>query len=498
MTRAVLEAAGVRKSYGGVRALRGVDFELHGGEIHGLVGENGSGKSTLLRILAGQLAPDQGVIRLDGEVVRFADAARAMAAGIATVTQETTLVPDLSVAENVFLGPRKARTWHGIDWRTTRARARELLARLDLDVDVTQPVGRLRPDQQQMVEIARALSMEARVVILDEPTSSLPDDQVASLFASVRRLRDEGVAVAFVSHRMQEVFDLVDRVTILRDGAVVESGPIGDYDRRRLIHLMIGRELEELTHADAGARATRPVLRVRGLSVASRVRDASLVVEKGEVVGLAGLVGAGRSALLDGIFGLEPTARGTVEVEGRPCVRRGPLGAIADGLGYVPADRKTLGLVQDMSVRENLLMARTCRLNRLRRPRRGAEQEAVTEALERFRIVCDSAAAPVARLSGGNQQKVVLAKWLGTEPKVLLLDEPTRGVDVGAKADIYKLLDGIKEAGVGILVSSSETPELRLICDRILVMYRGGIAAELSREEATDTRIAHYSMGHAA
>jgi L-arabinose transport system ATP-binding protein len=278
---------------------------------------------------------------------------------------------------------------------------------------------------------------------------------------------------------------------------VVESGAIAAYDRRRLIRLMIGRELEELSRADAGERSTRPMLRVTSLSVSTRVRDASLVVEKGEVVGLAGLVGAGRSALLNGIFGLEPTASGTVEIEGRPASRRGPLGAIGDGLGYVPADRKTLGLVQDMSVRENLLMARTCRLGRLRRPRRAAEQETVDDALERFRIVCDSPAAPVARLSGGNQQKVVLAKWLATRPKVLLLDEPTRGVDVGAKADIYRLLDGIKETGVGILVSSSETPELRLICDRILVMYRGGIAAALSREEATEARIAHYAMGHA-
>jgi monosaccharide-transporting ATPase len=361
MTQAVPEAAGVRKSYGGVRALHGVDFELHGGEIHGLVGENGSGKSTLLRILAGQLAPDQGRIRLDGREVRFADAARAMAAGIATVTQETTLVGELSVAENIFLGPRKARTWRGIDWRASRARARELLARLELELDVAQPVGRLRPDQQQMVEIARALSMDARVVILDEPTSSLPDDQVATLFAAVRRLRDQGVAIAFVSHRMHEVFDLVDRVTVLRDGGVVGSGAIADYDRRGLIRLMIGRELEELAHTGGGDRSTRPVLRVTGLSVAERVRDASLVVEKGEVVGLAGLVGAGRSALLDAIFGLEPTASGTIEVEGRPAARRGPLGAIGDGLGYVPSDRKVLGLVQDMSVRENLLMARTSR-----------------------------------------------------------------------------------------------------------------------------------------
>jgi ABC-type sugar transport system ATPase subunit len=493
---AVLEAHDVHKRYGGVHALRGVDFELHRGEIHGLVGENGSGKSTLLRILAGQVAPDSGRIALDGEEVRFADAARAMAAGIATVTQETTLVPDLSVAENIFLGPRKARSWRGIDWRRVRSAAREILDRLDLRVDPELPVSRLRPDHQQMVEIARALSMDARVVILDEPTSSLPDDQVASLFAAVRRLREHGVAIAFVSHRINEVFDLVDRVTILRDGRLVESGPIGGYDRGRLIHLMIGRELEELTLEGGGQQAADPVLRVNGFCVPERVHDVDLEVERGEIVGLAGLVGAGRSELLDGLFGMEPTATGTMEIDGHATRPRSALAAMRRGLGYVPADRKRLGLVLNMSVRENLLMAQTAHLARLRRPSRG-EQRTVSDVLERFRIVTDSPASPVGRLSGGNQQKVVLAKWLATQPKVLLLDEPTRGVDVGAKADIYKLLDAIKETGVGILVSSSETPELRLLCDRIVVMYRGRIAASLSREEATEARIAHYAMGHA-
>jgi ABC-type sugar transport system ATPase subunit len=493
---AVLRATGMHKRYGGVRALDGVDFELRGGEIHGLVGENGSGKSTLLRIIAGQLEPDAGRLLLDGEEVRFRDAAQAMAAGIATVTQETTLVPDLSIAENVFLGPRKARAWYGVDWRRTHARAQEILESLRLDLDPGAPVGKLRPDQQQMVEIARALSMDARVVILDEPTSSLPDDHVSSLFAAVRTLRERGVATAFVSHRMNEVFDLVDRVTILRDGRTVDSGPIGEYDRRRMIHLMIGRELEELTLAGGHPRSANPVLRVAGFNVPGRVEDVDLALDKGEIVGLAGLVGAGRSALLDGLFGLEPTARGVVEVDGRPAPRRTPIGAIKGGLGYVPADRKRLGLVLDMSVRENLLMARTARHARLRVPPRGREQQIAAEALERFRIVTDSSATPAARLSGGNQQKVVLAKWLSTEPKVLLLDEPTRGVDVGAKADIYKLLDAIKETGVGILVSSSETAELRLLCDRILVMFHGRVAASLSKDDATEARIAHYAMGY--
>jgi ABC-type sugar transport system ATPase subunit len=492
-----LRALDVHKRYGGVRALRGVDLELRAGEIHGLIGENGSGKSTLLKIIAGQLDADSGRLMLDGTEVRFADAARAMAAGIATVTQETTLVRELSVAENIFLGPRKARRPWGIDWRRTRADAVAILERLGLDIDPSTLVARLRPDQQQMVEIARALSIVARVVILDEPTSSLPDDQVASLFESVRSLRAHGVAVVFVSHRMSEIFDLVDRVTILRDGVVVGGGPIDEFDRTRLIHLMIGRELEELDiHPRPPQHGAGAGLRLRGFSVPRRVHDVELSVEPGEIVGLAGLVGSGRSSLLDGVFGLERTATGLVEIDGKTARIRDPLSAIQAGLGYVPADRKTRGLVLDMSVQANLLMAKSCRSVRLRRPRRNAEERTVEDAVRRFRIVSDSAATPVARLSGGNQQKVVLAKWLATEPRTLLLDEPTRGVDVGAKAEIYRTLAAIKESGVGVLVSSSETPELLLLCDRILVMYRGRIAAELSRADATEARIMHYGMGH--
>jgi ABC-type sugar transport system ATPase subunit len=497
VTEALLRAVAVHKRYGGVRALRGVDFDLRSGEIHGLVGENGSGKSTLLRILSGQLAPDSGRVMLAGQPVRFGDAAQAMKAGIATVTQETTLVEHLSVAENIFLGPRKERRWYGIDWRRTRVRARSILERLELDLDPDQPVGTLRPDQQQMIEIARALSMDARVVILDEPTSSLSDDEVAALFEAVRALRRQGVASAFVSHRMSEVFDLVDQVTVLRDGAVVGGGSIGEYDRDGLVALMIGRDLENLDLGERDHVSANPVLRVRDFNVPGRASGVELAVEQGEIVGLAGLVGAGRSALLAALFGVEPRASGTIEIDGRVVMCRDPLSAMRHGLGYVPAERKTLGLVQDMSVRENLLMAQTARTWRLRRPSAAREQQLVAEAVQEFGIIVDSAGAPVARLSGGNQQKVVLAKWLGTSPKVLLLDEPTRGVDVGAKAEIYRLLNEIKEAGVGMLVSSSETPELRLLCDRILVMYRGRIVASLSREEATDARVAHYAIGYA-
>jgi len=496
VAEAVLQARGIEKSYGPVKALRAVDFTLRGGEIHGLVGENGSGKSTLLKVLAGQLKPDAGTVFLDGRAVRFDDPADAMAAGIATVTQETTLVPDLSVAENILLGPRKPRRWGVIDWRGTRRRAQEMLARLELEIDPAVPAGSLRPEQQQMVEITRALSMDARVVILDEPTSSLPDDQVANLFAVVRALRDQGVAVAFVSHRFNEIFDLVDHVSVLRDGEMVGGGPVGEYDRARLVHQMIGRELEELSFAQRPAEDREPVLRVRGFTLPGRVHGVDLAVERGQIVGLAGLVGSGRSTLLDGLFGLEPEVRGTVEVDGAGGVAGSPVAAMRRGFGYVPADRKRLGAVMEMSVRENLMMARTARHSRLARPRRARERDHCQRAIGDYRIVTPSADNAVKNLSGGNQQKVVLAKWVATAPKVLLLDEPTRGVDVGAKAEIYKLLNQVKEEDVAILVSSSETAELQLLCDTILVMHRGRVAASLTREEATDARIAYYGMGH--
>jgi ABC-type sugar transport system ATPase subunit len=497
VTEAVLRAAGVHKRYGGVRALRGVDFRLSGGEIHALVGENGSGKSTLLRVLSGQLAPDAGSVLLGDNAVRFGDAAEAMKAGIATVTQETTLVRSLSVAENIFLGPRKERRWYGIDWRATRRHAGSILKRLDLRLDPDEPVAGLRPDQQQMVEIARALSMDARVVILDEPTSSLSDDEVSALFESIRALRRQGVAIAFVSHRLNEVFELVDHVTVLRDGLVVGSGAIGKYDRESLIAEMTGRQLRDLDLGQHEYVSANPVLRVRHFALPGRVENVGLDVERGEIVGLAGLVGAGRSALLEGLFGLNPRCMGTIEIDGEAAHCRSPVDAMRYGLGYVPAERKTLGLVQEMTVRENLLMAHTAKVWRLRRPRAAYEQRIVREAMTNLGIVAESTNAPVARLSGGNQQKVVLAKWLANRPKVLLLDEPTRGVDVGAKSEIYKLLNEIKESGVGILISSSETPELRLLCDRILVMYRGRIAASFRREEATDAQIMHYAVGHA-
>jgi ABC-type sugar transport system ATPase subunit len=428
--------------------------------------------------------------------VRFADPTHALGAGVVAVTQETTLVPALSVAENIMLGPRKPRTWRGIDWRATRREAAAALARLDLDLDLGLPVGALRPDQQQLVEIARAISTNARVLILDEPTSSLDDDEAEALFEVVRGLKRQGLAIVFVSHRMKEVFALVDRITVLRDGWVVGAGPLAQYERDQIIHLMTGRAVREVSATVPRPASHDPMLEVRGLSLPGRLREVDLTVERGAIVGLAGLVGAGRTELLGSLFGLEAHASGRIRIDGKPVEVRGPADAMAHGVAFVPGDRKNLGLVLDMSVRENMLMARTSSVPRLRRPNATTERRLVATAVDDFRVRLESAAAEVWRLSGGNQQKVVLAKWLGTEPRILMLDEPTRGVDIGAKADIYDLLRKLRDEGLTILVSSSETPELLSLCDRILVLYRGAIAGSLEAQEADEAVITQMAMGH--
>jgi ABC-type sugar transport system ATPase subunit len=493
---ALLVGEALHKRYGGVHALRDARLAVRAGEVHALVGENGSGKSTLLKILSGQIQADAGSIMLDGRPAGFRTPTDALRAGIATVTQETTLVQDLSIAENVFLGHRMAKRGPMIDWRRTRVRALAAMRRLGLEVDPSLPVRRLRPDQQQMVEIARALSIDARVLILDEPTSSLTDDEVAALFGLVHKLREEGVATIFVSHRLKEVFDLVDRVTVLRDGRTVAESSIEELDRPKLIHLMVGRALEDIEPPVAQEREGGAALRVRGLTLPGGFADVDLEVAPGEIVGLAGLVGAGRSELLEVLFGLHRPTDGVVQVDGEEVASKHPRQSIRNGVAFVPADRKLQGLVLEMSVRENLVMASTSRISRARRPAARRELPIVRSSFDGMHIRAASPRVSVATLSGGNQQKVVLGKWLATEPRVLMLDEPTRGVDVGAKSEIYRLLFDVAQSGVGILVSSSENAELLTLCDRVIVMFRGRVVAELSRDEATEARIAHFAGGH--
>jgi ABC-type sugar transport system ATPase subunit len=490
----VLSARGLRKSYGGVHALRGVDVHVREDEVLGLVGENGSGKSTLLKILSGQLRPDAGTVAIGGRDAQLADPTAMIGAGVVTVTQETTLVPDLSVTENILLGRRIVRSRRGIDWRASRAKARDVLDLLRLDVDPSTLARDLRPDEQQMVEIGRAVSMEARLLILDEPTSSLTDDEVTSLFEVVRELRTTGVSTIFVSHRLNEVFGLTDRVTILRDGTVVGEGPTASFDSDSLIEAMVGRPLEQLAPPDERRRSgARRAVSLRGVTVPGRLDDVSLEVDHGEIVGLAGLVGSGRSDLLKAIAG-HLVAGGHVQIGGEPADGAARTRAGTGGVAYVPADRKVEGLVLDMSVADNITMVESSTRPRWANPALDRRGQRVQGAMREFRIKADRPGVAVGTLSGGNQQKVMLAKWMHMAPEVLLLDEPTRGVDVGAKGEIYRLLADARANGCAIVVSSSETEELQALCDRVIVLYRGRVRADLAREEATDAAIAHFSM----
>ncbi len=492
----VLQATGVMKSYGGVRALKGVDFALFGGEVHALCGENGSGKSTMLKILSAQIAPDSGSLAMNGHSVAMRNPVDSLAAGIAMVTQERTLVNELSVGENVLLGPRKPRSVWGIDWRATRNKAREALDVLNCDADVDDLVQDLPPGQAQLVEIARAITDDTKVLILDEPTSSLSAHEVDSLFRAMRSLRNRGVATVFISHRTQEVFEISDRLTVLRDGRLVSTGVVADYSPTRLVSDMLGRELSAFVPPPEYQTAQGAVLTVEGMSVRGKFTDVSFGVGKGEIVGIAGLVGAGHSEVLETLFGLHQREAGRVLINGEQVAIGDPPAAIKAGIGFVPGDRKIGGLVLDMSVLENAVMARTSTTARWARPRSASSVAFVEQCVEDFSIVTESLDTPVVRLSGGNQQKVLIAKWLGTNPSILLLDEPTRGVDVGAKAEIYRILLAQRDAGLSIVISSSEAPELLALCDRIIVMHAGRVAGMLHKHEADEAAIFRLAMGH--
>jgi ABC-type sugar transport system ATPase subunit len=500
----LLELRGIDKRFGGVHALRGANFSvaLNTGVIHGLLGENGSGKSTLLGVLSGQIRPNAGSILIDGRLVTFPSPVEALEHGIAMVAQETAVLPDLTVAENIMLGRRQSRTPFGISWRDVRHRAAEVLRRLNLDYDPDCLVSKLRPDQQQMVEIARVLATDARILILDEPTSSLTDDQAGALFTVIRRLRTQGVATIFVSHRLDEVMGLVDELTILRDGVTVCSAPIAEFTPDRIIEEMVGKGLLAQRNSDASAaprggdRTGVPVLRVRHLSVPGRVHDVDIEVWPGEIVGLAGLVGAGRSEMLEAIFGAAPRGAGTVEMFGEVVDTTEPRAAIAAGLGYLPPDRKTAGLILSMTVRQNLTMVSTLDRFRIAAPRAGAEKAVMDRAVASMHLRAASPNAAAGTLSGGNQQKVALGKWLAKQPKCLLLDEPTRGVDAAAKEEIHRILRESTATGLAMLVSSSEYDELLGLCDRILVAFRGRLVASLPVDEADQAIIARFAGGY--
>jgi len=478
----------IDKSFGGVRALRGVSIDAKAGEVVALVGENGAGKSTLLKVLSGAHLPDHGEVRIDGRPVRFRSPRDAHVAGARVIYQEPEIIPHVSVAENIYVGELPRRL-HLFSRRRLLARAREDLARYGF-ADALSPVTigeRLSPAQRQLVEIMRALIADVRVIAFDEPTSSLTNVEVDALFQLIDRLRTEGVAVLYVSHRLPEIFRIADRVTVLRDGAVVGSRQTASTSEDELVSMMVGRDLTGIftRHPHEAGDA---MLSVRGLS-SSDVQDVSFDVHAGEVVGIAGLVGAGRSELAHAIICSEPKTGGEVRVDGHPVRIHSPKDALRAGIGFVPEERKAQALLMERTVRDNVSLAVLRRVSIARVVRVRAERRLTTEFVRRLSVRTPSIEQVVGNLSGGNQQKVVLARGLALRPKVLILDEPTRGVDVGAKAEIYHLINDLAADGLAILIISSELPEILALSDRVLVMKSGRITGELNRDEANEERI---------
>jgi ABC-type sugar transport system ATPase subunit len=496
-TMAAVGFDGVTKRFPGVVALAGVTFDIAAGSCHALCGENGAGKSTLGKLLAGIYSPDEGRVFIDGAPVRFASPTDALTSGVAMVHQELSFCENLSVAENLCLGSLPSN--HGfLSKREMRRRAEEMLAPIDVALDVTRPVGALTIGQQQMLQIASAIGQGARLIVFDEPTSSLSQHEAERLYAIIGRLRERGVTCIYVSHRLEEIFRLCDAVTVLRDGRHVATRPAAEIDQARLIEMMIGRRVEEYFPAHVRAEPGTELLRVAGLSSPAGFRDVAFSLRAGEVLGFAGLVGAGRSEVATALFGLDRHSTGDVWVRGQPASRASTSQAIALGIGLVPEDRKRQGLVLGMDILNNATMSILPRLARLGFVTRAGERQVAQPYFERLRVKAPRLDTLVAALSGGNQQKIVLTKWLAAECPILILDEPTRGVDVGAKAEIHALIDELAAAGNGIILISSEMPEVLNLSTRILVFRAGRVVGELSRAAASQEALMRLMAGVAA
>lgn len=491
----LLQVRELSKSFGGVRALRGASFELRAGEVHALVGENGAGKSTLIWILTGALRADAGEIVLDGRPLHDHDPAAAKRAGIAAIYQQPALFPELSVEENLAIGVERTDRWGRVDWRERRRRAIELLARVGARIAPEREASELSMPEQQLVEIARALGADARVLILDEPTASLPESDARQLFEVIRELRTRGVGVIYISHRLEELPDIADRLTVLRDGRTIETRSMADVSRAQVIQMMIGRELDTI-FPKRSVPVGETVLELERVGCRlSGIADVSLELKAGEIVGLAGLVGAGRTELARVLFGLTPADAGTIRIRGRAVALSSPADAIALGIGYVPEDRRSHGIVTDMSVSDNVTLASLDSLTRRGVLDRHRELCVSERYVTELGVKTPALFTRVASLSGGNQQKVALARWLMTRPSILILDEPTQGIDVGAKAEIHRLMGDLAAQGMAILMISSELPEVIGMSDRIAVMRAGTIAGTLERSAATPERILTLSLG---
>jgi rhamnose transport system ATP-binding protein len=485
---------GATKSFGAVKALVQGSVALYPGEAHALLGENGAGKSTLVKILAGVYQPDGGELHVNGEPKVFSGPAASRAAGVSIIYQEPTLFPDLSVAENIFMGRQPLGRGRAIDRRAMNAAAGEVFARLGVHLDPDRQARGLSVADQQIVEIAKAISLEAKVLVMDEPTAALTNVEVERLFDVMRTLRSQGAAVLFISHRLEEVFKSCQRVTIMRDGAFVRTAPIEDLTIDTIIRSMVGRDLDSMFPKTDTAPGD-VVLQVDNLTREKVFYDISFSVRKGEIVALAGLVGAGRSEVARAIFGIDRRTSGTVHINGKALPNGSPQAAMAAGLALVPEDRRQQGLVMELSIDHNIALASMKRLSHFGLIRRSSERALAATWAERLQLKFGRMKNVVSTLSGGNQQKVVLGKWLARGPSLLIIDEPTRGIDVGTKSEVHRILDGLVAEGMAILMISSELPEVLGMADRVLVLHEGRVTAQLSRAEANEDSIMRAASG---
>jgi ribose transport system ATP-binding protein len=496
MATPFLEMRAISKTFPGVKALDGVNLQIRQGEVLALAGENGAGKSTLMKILTGIYAPDPGgKILIEGNEVEMRDGNHARALGIGIIYQELSVVENLSVAENLFLAREPVNRVGLLDRPRMEREARTMLETIELDVDPGTRVSELSVGQQQMVEIAKALAHQSKVIIMDEPTASLSHHETRTLLQLIKRLRERNIAVVYISHRLEEIFELADHVTVLRDGRTVDTSPIADVTRDSLVRMMVDRELSDLYPGSASSHASAvPVLEVRDLSLRAakggdaRIKDINFTLHRGEILGVAGLVGSGRTEIMEMIFGIRPCT-GTIAVDGKNVSIRNPHDAIEHGIGFVTEDRKAQGLVLGMSVRENFSLTHLKRYSPFQFLQRAKEEESCKQFVRSLGIKTPGTEQKVVNLSGGNQQKIVIAKWVARNPKVLIVDEPTRGIDIGAKAEVHALLARLASQGIGIIVISSDLLEVLAVSDRILIVREGRLNGEMTRAEATQERV---------
>ena len=494
----LLTASDVSKAFAGVQALNSVSFELRAGEIHALVGENGAGKSTLIKIMTGAVAADSGQLELNGQSIRHNSPRTAKSLGISAIYQQPALFPELSVSENIALGTEKTGSLVRIDWGRRLRRAKELLARIGAQIDPEIDAGDLTMPQQQLVEIARSLGSDVKVLILDEPTASLSEKDSQNLFRVLRQLREEGVGIIYISHRLEELPLIANRVTVLRDGRTIDTRVMSQTNRAELIALMVGRELSDVFPKKT-VEPGEVVLELRDFGCKQTgISKVSFTVHAGEIVGVAGLVGAGRTEFARSVFGLTPADEGEILLNGKQVNLQDPSDAIAHGIAYLPEDRRRHGIIPDMPVCANVTLASLTALTRHGSFDFAGEKKIAVEYTRRLGIKTPSIFAPAEVLSGGNQQKVALSRWLATKPSVLILDEPTQGVDVGAKAEIHALMIELAAQGLAVIMISSELPEILGMSDRIVVMHAGRVVKIVERKDATQQNILEWALGHAA